>query len=441
MATQFSEAENPRWGRTFFPIWIGQAISLIGSRLVGFALVWYLTESTGSAIVLTTISLVGMLPEMILAPFAGALADRWNRKKVMIFADGLIALVTLGLGALFAFDLIEIWHIYVLMFARSIGGAFHYPAMSASTSLMVPKEKFTKIQGLNQLLQGALAIVVAPLGALALEYMDIGNVLFIDVATAILAIAPLFFVTIPQPDITTTQEQRANPFKTMWEDVVEGMSYVFRWKGLFYVMLLATGINAILNPAFSLLPLLVYEDFGLGATEFAWIQTVMGVGLILGSLILSIWGGFKKKVFTSTLGLMTGTVGLLMMSFAPIDQYWMLLVGIGIFGTTNAITNGPLHAIFQEAIEPQMQGRVFSLIGTMSMAASPLGMIVAGPVSEWLGVQTWFLIGTIYIIFMCTMLLVSPAIRNLEEGNPNKANVSQSDPNLSNAKPATTTGD
>ena len=418
MATQFSENENPQWRKTFFPIWIGQAFSLIGSRLVGFALVWYLTESTGSAIVLTTVSLIGLLPEMILAPFAGALIDRWNRQKVMIIADSAIALFTMGLAFLFIFDLIEIWHIYVLMFARSVGGAFHYPAMSASTSLMVPKERFTKIQGLNQLLQGVLAIVAAPLGALALEYMSIGHIMFIDVVTAIIAISPLFFVTIPQPDVHTTEEQKANPIKTMWEDVVEGMKYMYQWKGLFYVLLLATGINAILNPAFSLLPLLVQKTFGLGAPELASVETALGIGMIAGSVILSAWGGFKKKVYTSALGLLSGSVGLLMVAFAPTSSFWMLVVGMLIFGATNAITNGPLHAIFQTSVEPKMQGRVFSLIGTMAMAASPIGMIVAGPVSEFFGVQTWFAVGVVYILLMCTVMLLSPAIRNLEEGNP-----------------------
>ena len=430
MATQFNEHENPHWRRTFFPIWAGQAFSLIGSRLVGFALIWYLTESTGSAIVLTTVSLIGMLPEMLLAPFAGALVDRWNRQKVMIIADSMIALTTLFLGALFFLDLVQIWHIYVLMFIRSMGGAFHYPAMSASTSLLVPKERLTKIQGLNQFLQGALAIVAAPLGALALEYMEIGSILLIDVVTAIVAIAPLFFVTIPQPDVITTAEQRAKPIKTMLDDLKEGLQYVYHWKGLLYIMLFATGINAILNPAFSLMPLLVYEDFGLGAEEFAWIQMVMGVGMVAGSLILSVWGGFKKKVYTSAFGLMVGTIGLLMMSFAPTSAYWMLLVGIGIFGTTNPIVNGPILAIFQESVDPNMQGRIFSLIGTVSLAASPVGMLIAGPVSEWLGVQTWFLIGTIYIIFMCSSMILLPAIRNLEDDKPKSKNspVNELDP-------------
>jgi len=143
------------------------------------------------------------------------------------------------------------------MFMRSIGGAFHYPAMSASTSLMVPREKLTKVQGLNQVLGSVLTIIAAPLGALALELMEVGHVLFIDVATALLAIIPLLFVHIPQPDIHTTQEEKATPVRTMLRDVREGLHYVVGWKGLFTILMAATILNALLNPAFSLLPLLV----------------------------------------------------------------------------------------------------------------------------------------------------------------------------------------
>ena len=426
MATQFSESEKPQWRRTFFPIWIGQAISLIGSRLVGFALVWYLTESTGSAIILTTISLIGMLPEMVLSPFAGALVDRWDRRKVMIIADSLIALTTLFLAFLFISDIVEIWHIYVLMFVRSVGGAFHFSAMGASTSLMVPKEKLVKIQGLNQLLQSILIIIAAPLGALVLEFLDVGKVLFIDVFTALIAIIPLIFIALPQPDVVTSEEQRANPIRTMMQDVRVGFHYVVSWKGLFYVLILATFINALLNPAFSLIPLLVRNTFNRGAAGLASIQTSMGIGMLIGSLILSAWGGFKNKVFTSSLGLLGNAIGVLLMAFAPPSAFWIVIAGATVFGITNPIVNGPLLAMMQETIDPSLQGRVFSLINTTAMAASPIGLALAGPLSEYFGVQSWFMVGGFYCIFMATVIIVNPKIRNLQDGPPQQSGAENS---------------
>ena len=164
MSTQ-KPLEQQNWKVSFFTIWTGQAFSLLGSQLVQFALIWYLTLKTGTATILATVTMMAMLPGIFLSPFIGPLIDRWNRRRIMIVADTLIALATLVLAVLFAFDLVQIWHIYVIMFIRSIGESFHRPAMTASTSLMVPKEHLTRIQGVNQMLNGGLNIIAAPLGA------------------------------------------------------------------------------------------------------------------------------------------------------------------------------------------------------------------------------------------------------------------------------------
>jgi len=154
------------WKLSFFTIWLGQALSLLGSSLVQFALIWYLTTETGSAVVLTTATLVAMLPQILIGPIAGSIVDRSNRRRLMIAADSGIALATLVLAALFALGLTQIWHIYLVLMFRSLGSAFHGPALIASTSLMVPKEQLSRIQGLNQTLQGALSLFSPPLGAL-----------------------------------------------------------------------------------------------------------------------------------------------------------------------------------------------------------------------------------------------------------------------------------
>ncbi len=200
MATQFSISDNQTWKTTFFTIWGGQALSLLGSQLVQFSLIWYLTVSTGSATVLATASLVAMLPGVILGPFIGTLVDRWNRRLIMLLADSLVALATIALAVLFALNVMSIWHIYVVMFIRSLAGSFHGNAMNASTSLMVPVEKLTHIQGINQMLTGGLNVVAAPLGALLLEMLPIQGILAIDVVTALFAILPLIFIQIPQPE-------------------------------------------------------------------------------------------------------------------------------------------------------------------------------------------------------------------------------------------------
>lgn len=155
MQNSENELLPQHWLRNYLPMWIGQAISILGSRLVQFALIWYLTEKTGSPTVLASATLVGLIPGVILGPFAGALVDRWNRKLTMILSDGMVALATVLLAILFAANLIQPWHIYVLLFIRSLAGIFEFPAMKASVSLMVPGEFYAKLSGINQVLEGS----------------------------------------------------------------------------------------------------------------------------------------------------------------------------------------------------------------------------------------------------------------------------------------------
>jgi MFS transporter, DHA3 family, macrolide efflux protein len=187
------------WAVRFFSIFTGQAFSLFGSSLVQFALIWYLTQETGSATVLATASLFGMLPQILLGPIAGTIVDRGNRRMIMILSDAMIAIATLLLAYLFWSNIVEIWHIYTALAIRSMGGAFHYPSMAASTTLMVPKEHLSRVAGANQTLQGLVSIVAPPVGALLVAVMPTHNMLMIDVFTAILGITPLLIFSIPQP--------------------------------------------------------------------------------------------------------------------------------------------------------------------------------------------------------------------------------------------------
>ena len=165
-----SQSEPGHWAARFFTIWSGQALSLFGSALVQFALIWWLTQKSGSATVLAVATLVGMLPQIVVGPFAGALVDRWNRRVIMIVADGTIAAFSLLLAYLFATGTVQIWHIYAIMAVRALGGAFHFPAMAASTPLMVPKEHLTRINGLNQGFAGSSTALSASAGCAAHQY-------------------------------------------------------------------------------------------------------------------------------------------------------------------------------------------------------------------------------------------------------------------------------
>jgi len=390
--------KNKHWLRPFAPLWGGQAFSLLGSNLVQFALVWHLTEKTGSTAVLATATLVALLPQVLIGPFAGALIDRWDRRKVMIFSDAGVALTTLGLVALFLTGTIQIWHIYAAMFLRAVGGAFQFPAMQASTSLMVPKEHLARLAGANQALQGLLNIAAPPLGALLLGLMPMQWVLSIDLITAGLAILPLLFITIPRP-VRSDADVRVTP-STVWQDVQAGLKYVVSWPGMMAILVMATVINFLTVPAFSFMPLLVTRHFQGGAAELGWLESAFGFGVIAGGLLLSIWGGFKRKVFTSMTGLILMGAGTLLVGFAPANGYWTALGGMALIGIMNPLVNGPLFALLQEKVEPEVQGRVFTLVGSMAAGISPLGMLVAAPVADWLGIQSWYVVGGVVCSLM-----------------------------------------
>ncbi|MGC9019190.1 MAG: MFS transporter [Candidatus Bipolaricaulaceae bacterium] len=402
------------WKGRFFSIWVGQQFSLFGSAIAQFAIIWWLTKETGSATVLATASLVAMLPGVILGPFAGTLVDRWNRKTVMIVADGVIALFSLVLALLFWSGNVRIWQIFLVKVIRGLGGAFHWPAFSASTSLMVPKEHLSRVAGLNQAAHGAMNIVTPPLAALLLSLAPIHLILGIDVVTAIFAILPLLFFPIPQP-------QGAAQDEPYFSQLRQGLRYVWAWKGALILLLGATVLNALLNPAFSLLPLLVTKHFGKGAMELGLLESAFGFGIIAGGLFLSLWGGFRRRIHTALFGMIGMGLGVGALGILPPPWFFGAILAMGFTGFMNPITNGPLMAILQAAVGPEIQGRVFSLLSSLTGAASPVGLALAGPLADLFGVQVWFISGGLGLILMGFSGFFLPALVRIEEGPPSSS--------------------
>lgn len=413
-----SDAVIPQnWSTRFFTVWAGQALSLIGSSLVQFALVWWLTKETGSATILATSTLIAMLPQIFLAPFAGTLIDRWNRKIVMIISDCLIALATLVLIYIFFIGKESIWAIYVILFIRSSCGSFHYPAMQASTSLMVPKQHLARIAGLNQTLQGVIGIIAPPLGAFLISIFPTHTVLAVDVITAIIAITLLAFIPIPQPARKTDEINIQAKPRTFSQDLREGWNYMVGWPGLMAIAILAMLINFLLTPSSSLIPLMVTKEYHGGAPQLGLLDSIFGVGVIAGGLILSAWGGFKKRIITCMLGIIGIGVGVLIFGSMPSQFFYVALSGVFLLGFMQVFANGPLHAILQSNVDPGMQGRVLSLIGAGATAMSPLSLLIAGPVSDALGVRTWYFIGGITCILAAIIALFIPAVMNVESNH------------------------
>jgi len=402
------------WKGPFFTIWTLQQFSLIGSQLVQFALVWWLTKTTGSATVLATATMVAILPQVLIGPFSGALIDRFSRRAVMIIADGSIALASAWLAYMYFTGAVQVWHIYVIMAARAIGGGFHWPAMSASTALMVPERHLTRVAGLNQTMQGLLNIISPPLGAIALAILPMHGIMGIDVATAAVAIAPLLFIPIPRPE-----RVRAEGKASYLAEVRDGFRYVWRWKGLLWIIGIAMLINFAVNPAFSLLPLLVRRHFGGGALQLSWVESAFGIGVVLGGVALSIWGGFKRRIFTTLSGVVGMGLGVSLLGLLPGSGFWYALGALLFIGVMQPLANGPLMALLQANVEPGMQGRVLALLGSMVTAMSPLSLALAGPISDIIGIQFWYVLGGATMVIIGIAAFFIPAIAGIEErGTP-----------------------
>ena len=405
--------------RSFFVLWTGQALSLIGSQAVQFAIIWWLTLKTESAAILAAATFVGLLPQVALGPFIGALVDRWNRKRTMLLADSTVALASAVLAVMFWTGNASVPHVFVLLLVRALGAAFHAPAMLASTTLMVPEEHLARIQGMNQGLQGGLLIISAPLGALLYAGLSMAGVMVVDVVTAAFAVLPLLWIHVPQPssDLAAAQTSNApHSAHRLLAEVRAGISYLWQLEGHFSLLLIAALINLFLVPAFSLLPLLVSERGGT-ALELGWINVGFGVGSLVGGIALGVWGGFRRRIVTSLcaligLGLSTALLGASAAAFISIS-----VAAIFAVGAMAALTNGPIQAIVQATILPEFQGRVFTLYSSLAGLTAPLGLAVAAPVADWLGVEAWYLVGGAVCTAMGIAGFLIPGLMRIEQSS------------------------
>lgn len=399
--------------RPFLVLWSGQSVSLLGSSATQFAVIWWLTSTTGSASILALATLVGLAPQIALGPIAGALVDRWPRKRVMGIADGLAALAAVVLALLFASGNAGVVHVLLLLFVRSLAGAFHGSAMFAATSLMVPSEHLTRIQGLNQLVQGGSMIFGAPTGALLFAALPMAGVMLVDVVSAAVALAALGVVRVPEPEDAESQgdADAVTVGRTrLWGDVVDGFRWVLSRRG--HTLLIATAalVNLLLVPALSLLPLLVAEA-GHGPGAYAALTSCFGLGTLGGGVLLGAWGGFRRRIHTSLAGMIG--LGASTAALGAIPAAWSglaLVAALGL-GASGSLTNGPIHAILQATVDPRYQGRVITLTVSLATAMTPLGLLAAAPTAELLGARAWYAAsGLVCALAASAAFLVRPLV-------------------------------
>ncbi|MFC2177325.1 MFS transporter [Actinomycetota bacterium] len=361
--------------RTFFVVWGGQLVSLVGTNLTGFALAIYVYQQTGSATQLAGILLASQLPQIVVTPFAGALVDRWDRRWAMILADTGAGLGTMVIALLLGFDRLEIWHLYVILSISGIFQSLQWPAYSAATTLLVPKENYTRAAGLVQLAE-ALGQVFAPaLAGVLLVAGGLTAVIAVDVATFVVAVASLLVVRFPRPEVSEVGAEAAG---SLLAEARFGFTYIRQRPGLLALLV----YFAVLNLIFGFLGVVIFPLLLGFASEQALggIVSLGAVGMVIGSVIMSSWKGPERLVRGLLVAVIPLSIGLMMMGLRPSVPFVTVAAFVGFFSLP--FGNGFSQALWQRKVDPDVQGRVFAVRRTLAQITGPVALIAAGPLLD-----------------------------------------------------------
>lgn len=430
-----SSDETPKDMKTFFAIWVGQFVSMLGSGLTNFALAVWIYDQSKQATTFAITVFLGTVPRILLLPFAGSIADRFNRRTIMIIADTCNALTTLAIFLLLWAENLQIWHIYLIATLEAVFSAFQEPAFSASIVNIVPKEKLGNANGLLQMREAISTVLTPLLAGILFVAIGLEGILLIDFVTFFFAIGAFLFVRIPQP-IQKPEHQEKN----IWQDMRFGWNYLTERKGLLGLIFYASMINFLLNWSAVLLVPMVLSSFS--ANVLGVIQTMMGVGMLVGSIVMSVWGGSKPRIPISIGFIILGVSGFIIAGLQP-NPYF---IGAGIFILMFAVplASGHSQVVYQTKIPRDIQGRVFSVRSTIAQSMMPLAFLTAGPladnffepllkdggalantlIGQIIGTGTGRGIGFMFILSGITAVLISlivfanPRIRNIEDELP-----------------------
>lgn len=384
------------WKKTFGIIWAGQFISLISSSAVNFAIIIWLSLETGSAEVLAFAAIAGLLPQTLIGPFAGVYIDRWDRKRTMIAADAFIAACTLMMAVLFQLGNFELSYVYLLLALRSLGTAFHQPALQASVPLIVPENELLRVAGFNQIIQSVSTIAGPALGALAIGLLDIGQVLLLDTAGALIAIFTLIIVRIPSPE---TPEKAKASFGQIFNDIASGVRAVLGNRGLSYMFLFSIIATFCIMPIAVMFPLLTLQHFGGGKFEMSLIEVVWGVGMLVGGGVLGIAKpSINKIVIINSMHLLLGAT-LIGSGILPAEAYIYFVVLTAFGGIAASIYHATFTTVIQEKVSPSMLGRVFSMFFSVALLPAMIGLLSTGFIADNIGIsRTFVILGSVICI-------------------------------------------
>jgi MFS family permease len=365
--------------RGFTVVWGGQVVSLLGSGMTWFALTIWAWELTGQATALALVAFFHFGPTVLLSPIAGALVDRWDRKLVMMLSDLAAGSMTVVVLILYTTGHLEIWHLYLTGAFAGAFEAFQFPAYSAAVTTMVPKEQYVRANGMLSLAESASGVFAPLAGGILLGVVGVSGVLTIDVVTFLVAIGALLVVRVPPPPSTESGQEGKGG---LWHESIYGFRYILERPSLLGLQLVFLVTNLTASFGFAVLAPMILAQTGNNQVTLGGIQSVMGIGGVVGGLLLSVWGGPKRRIHGVLLGMvLSSLLGELLLGLGNGPLIW----GIGAFFASFfiPIVNGSNQAIWQAKVAPDVQGRVFAARRLIAQLSWPLATLLAGPMADF----------------------------------------------------------
>lgn len=392
--------ENIRnYKRDTFLFLAGQTVSLFGSSLVQYAIMWHITLETQSGLMMTIFIICGFLPTFFLSPFAGVWADRYNRKMIIIIADAFIALVTLVLAILFINGYDDLWLLFLMSALRAVGSGIHSPAIGAILPQIVPEDKLTRINAINSSVQSVVFIIAPMISAGLMSRLTLGRIFLIDVITAGIAIFILvFFLKVPSHAKAMEGSQ-----SSYLSDFKEGIGYIRNHGYVKMFFLFCIMFFFLISPLAFLTPLQTTRSYGDDVWRLSALEIAFSGGMILGGGFIAYWGGFKNKIHTMTLSIVVTGLATIALGMKP--HFWIYLALMAAMGITMPMFNTPSTVILQQKVDSDYLGRVFGVLSMIHSSMMPLGMLLFGPLADVIKIET-ILIGTGILMFSMSFFLL-----------------------------------
>ncbi len=437
--TTKAATRQPRGMLGFTIVWIGQLVSVLASNMSGFALSIWMFQKTGSATAMSAMQVSFILPFMLITPFAGVMVDRYNRKLMMMVSDLACVLATIGILVGQATGQLQFWHLYVACSIMGLGNAFQWPAYSAAITTMVAKEQYGRANGMMSLIDSGPAVFSPILAGALLPILGLTGILTIDVVTFFLAIGALLAVHIPQPEKTMEgREGKGNLLK----EAAFGFKYIFERPSLRAYLTVILALNVASGFSQSVTAPMILSRTNQNTITFGAVETAAAIGGVLGGLVMSAWGGFKRRIDTMLGGwVIYSVVGYIFFGISRWPVVWMITIAIG--AMTFPITNGSAQAIWQAKVAPDVQGRVFSARRFIAWLTDPIMPLIAGSMADfvtepamrvetpfsqaagWLvgsgpgsGMSLQFVLSGLLFLGVTIFGFLTPAFRNIEKNLP-----------------------